>query len=364
MSTEDATLNQSVSAEAEEKAQKQNNAVAQTEVEAAATVSTETAVNNSELELEIKPEVNDEPKLSPREEKMAKIAENRKKQQEQGSQPELSNEDLGLPDDYQEDQGGKVTLKVGGKEKEVSAEKVMDAGVRALQKESNADVKLEDAGKKEKAADLRMDQLNVREQNLLNREQEFKASKVAGDKKPSAAADVSGQDELSDDEADEIVDDLYSGDKKKARDAVKEIDNRARGNAATPAEESHPVTAEEVATLIERKAEAKNSLKRFNTAYPDIAADQNLKTIVNTESLRIRSEHPEYTQEELLMESGKFVAKKYGSRIVDETGFQEKAARKTQTDTVAGADVTRRPKQEKQPTTRKQVVADLRAGRR
>lgn len=349
----------SVSVSAEEKAQQQNNAVVATEVEAAANVQTGTAAKDP---VKLEPgDVNvNEPSLSPREEKMAQIAENRKKQQDQGSQPELSNNDLGLPENYQDDQGGTVTLKVKGKEKDFSAEKVMDAGVRALQKESTADVKLEEAGVKERAVNTRMDELDVREQNVIKREQEIEASRISGG--PAPSTDVSAQEGLTDDEADNLVEDLYSGDRAKAREAVKTLEKR--GIAATSANQPHIVTAEEVATHVERKTEAKASLKRFNTSFPGIAADNNLKNIVNVESLRIRREHPEYSQNELLMESGKYVAKKYGSRIVDDTGFQEKADRKRQTDTVSGADVTRRPVEEAQPTTRKDAINQLRATRR
>ena len=350
----------SVSVTTEEKAQKQNNAVVASEVEAAATATTETAAAHTEIELKPDDAVV-EPVINPRDEKMAKISANRKKQMEQGSQPELSNDDLGLPDDYQDAQGGTVTLKVRGKEKDFSAEKVMDAGVRALQKESTADVKLEEAGIKESAANVRMDQLDAREQNLLKREQEFTTRRESGETALSASADVSRQDELSDDEADGLVDDLYSGDREKAREAVKEL--QGRGHAATAAE-SPPVTAEQVAAIVERKSQARTSLDNFHKAYPGIQADANLQHIVNAESIRIGREHPEYSMDKLLMESGKYVSAKYGSRVADDSGFQKKAARKAQTDTVAGADVTRMPAQEKEPITRKQVVANLMAGRR
>lgn len=347
----------SVSATTEVQAQKQNNAVAAAEVAAAANVPTETAASSTELEL--KPEEVKEPVKNPRDAKMDSIAANRKKQMDQGSQPELSNTDLGLPDNYQ-DQGGQVTLKVKGKEKDFSAEKVMDAGVRALQKESTADVKLEEAGAKVKAANARMDELDAREQRQLEREQDFKARQESGDPALSASADVSRQSEFTDDEADGLVEDLYSGDREKAREAVKEL---GRGNA-TPSEAPHNVTAEEVAAVVERKSNAKASLNRFHTAYPGIQADANLQHIVNSESLRIAREHPEYSMDKLLMESGKYVSDKYGSAVADDTGFQDKANRKAQTDTVTGADVTRMPVQEKQPTTRKQAVANLKAGRR
>ena len=357
-----------VSAKAEEQAVQQNAVVAQSEVEAAATVSTETAVDDSPLELDPDEEDAVEPVRSARDIKMDEIHAKRAKQREQGTQPKLSNSDLGLPESEEAgDQGGTVTLKVKGRDQDFSAEKVLDAGKRALQKESSADVLLEEAGNKNKAADVRMSDLDVREQNVLLREQEFEAGNVGNagkDKKLSVSTDVSSQDELSDDEADGIVDDLYSGDKKKARDAVKEIDNRARGNAATSENESHAVTAEDVANVVERRAVASKSLTAFNTTYPDIANDKNLQNIVNAESHKIKREHPEYNQHQLLMASGKFVADKYGSTIVDDSGFQEKAARKAQSDSVSGADVTRRPQKAKKQTTRKEAIADMKKTRR
>ena len=356
----------SVSAEAEASAQKQNTAVVAAEVEAGAAIKTN-AVPAGELD-PLKPETRKEVEAqkSPRDITMDEIAAKRAdKQKELGTQPELSNDDMGLPDDY--NQGEMKTLVVKGKEKKVPLDKVMDAGIRTLQKESSADQMLEEAGVKERAVNTRMDELNVREQNVLKREQEFKASEISSLDKPalSESSDVSKQDGLSDDDADAIVDDFYSGDRKKAREAIQTMEQLGRTETATLAPvEQHIVTAEEVANVVRKQSAAQASLNQFEKAYPGIKADVNLQNIVNNESLRIGREHPEYTQEKLLMESGKYVAEKYGSKIVDDTGFREKAVRKAQTDTVIGADVTRAAQVEAQPPTRKEVIAELKQGRR
>lgn len=344
---------ESVSGEAEAKASKQNAAVAAVEAETGAQVSTETAAPGGDITPEPEKKEKPEPVENPREAKRAAIAKKREQQRDEpGTEPEIPPETMGIPDDLasQPGRGGTVTLNVNGKDKEVPAEKVLDVGKRALQKEYAADAKLETASKK-------MSELDAREQRIAQREQELQAASLeaSGKSTPPSTEGVSVE---SDIDPEEIVDDLYSGDKTKAVKAVEKL----RGAAATDSPQT--VDPNEVATIVEQRQEARSTLQRFYGRYPGIAADKNLQSIVNSESLRIAREHPEYSKEQLLMESGKFVAEKYGSKIVDDTGFQDKANRKSHTDTVTGADVTRRPQPEQQPTSRRQVVADMKAGRR
>jgi hypothetical protein len=354
----------SVSAEAEAEATQQNAETAQAVAESGAVVSTDQpAPGGGDPGLEPAPKADpkdDDPPLSPRDEKMARIVEKRKEQRDdQGTTPKQNPEDVGMPDNYHgKESGGTVTLKVNGEETEVPAEKVLDAGIRSLQKESAADKRLEEAGQK-------MSDLDAREQRIETREQELKAAKIGkpgGEPAPSAPADVPAKpDENLDEQAETLVDELWSGDKEKATGAVKTI--LERSNAATPTP-NQQVSAEDVATIVEQRQEASATLKRFYERYPEVENDVNLYNIVNNESKRIYKEHPEYSLEELMMESGKYVMDKYGGKVVDDTGFVEKVVRKEQTDTVTGADVTRQPQPEEEQKSRKQVVSDMREDRR
>ena len=362
----DATEN-GVSAEAEAQAQKQNAAVVAAEGETgAATPTDKPAPGDIDLSVDSPKESEEKPEFMG-ESKRDMIARKRAEQREKPNegQPEIPNETMGLPDEPEPaatptdesslpSQGGMVTIKVNGEEKQVPAEKALDAGIRALQKESAADQRLEAAGKK-------MSELTAKEQRLLEKERELEAERqrLLNNPTPSPAGDVSN--DQNDVDYEEIVDDLYSGNKEKAAGALKAIGER--GAAATPAVEQQ-IDPNEVAAIVEQRQQARETLNRFYGRYPTIKADPNLQTIVNIESHRIKQEHPDYTQEQLLMESGRVVSEKYGGKVVDDTGFAQKADRKAQTDTVTGADVVRKSQPEKEPMSRKAVVAEMKGQRR
>ena len=350
----DAT-HKSVSDEALNQAASQNKEVLAAEGNAGATVTNEKPASTEGLDIPAEEEVSQAPPKSARDIKMDEIAAKRTKQV---LDPEVA---AATAIDQHEDQGagqgGNVTIKVDGEETEVPAEKVLDAGIRTLQKESAADKRLEEAG-------VKMSELDVREQNILLREQELKTQAGASDdiSKLSPAGDVSTTGEMSDDEANELVDDLYSGNKEKAGNAVKKLAGR---NIAIQGSEEQVYSAEQLVTMTEQRIEAKSTLSSFYNRFPDIQNDKVLRDAVNTESLRIKAEHPDWDREKLLMESGKAVTEKYGGHeVIDETGFGKKADRKAQTDTVTGADVARRPQQQKPAPSRKSVIADIKSGRR
>jgi len=209
-----------------------------------------------------------------------------------------------------------------------------------------------------------MSELTAREQALARREQEIQAKALEGANAkpmPSPLGDVSKA-EMSDEEADSLVSDLYSGNKEKAANAVKRLAGR---NIAIPGATEKQYTAEQLVSMTEERIQAKKTLSTFYNRFPDIKNDTVLRSAVNTESLQLKALHPDWDREKLLIESGKAVIEKYGGReITDDTGFQKKADRKAQTDTVTGADVARMPHQQKQPQSRSSVIAEMKGGRR
>jgi hypothetical protein len=149
----------------------------------------------------------------------------------------------------------KVKLKVDGEEREVDEQAVIDAGIRALQKESAADKRLEEATRL-----LREAQVQVARQTAVE------PPKV---EKPA-----------DDDVEKEVIDALMTGDEDKARLALRKFREAARpvvqdeGRAAIP-------DPSRIAAEVKAQLSFESASEKFKGDFPEIVADPYLAGIAD-----------------------------------------------------------------------------------
>jgi hypothetical protein len=189
------------------------------------------------------------PELNPRAAQMAELA----KQRYEALAPELQgfNEDTGeinareeQPQEEQQQEqqasGQLYRLKVDGQDVEVAADKVIEAGVRALQKESAADKRLQEAAElKKRYEDMVREALSAPE--------------------PSH---VAAQDE---EDWEQVIKDAPFDEK-----AAKKLAQRLTAPRINPEELVAPVL-----NVVQRKLEGRDALAEFKSKHSDLMADPN-----------------------------------------------------------------------------------------
>jgi len=142
------------------------------------------------------------------------------------------------------------TLKVLGQEVKATKDKVIDAGIRTLQKESAADERLRVASKKEQEIEQRLAELKQIEDNLFKRK----------DVEPDAIGREFAEAILTDDEK---VASVITGITSKITELEKEVATTRKTRKA------------------EQEATFKNIVKHYNETFNDIANDPAMHTVFN-----------------------------------------------------------------------------------
>lgn len=162
-------------------------------------------------------------------------------------------------DDDQEDQDEEmVKIKVDGVEQEVPKSKIYDAGVRAVQKESTADVRLEKA-----TAILKEVQDRAAVGDQLDQGDD------PDDKKESPLPDL---------DVGELAKAIQYGSEEEAAEALTKIVSIAgrKDTDATP-----KATPEQIAASVMENIAFNDALKEFEQEYPDIYNDEKLRTMAS-----------------------------------------------------------------------------------
>lgn len=151
----------------------------------------------------------------------------------------------------------KVKLKVDGEEREVDEQAVIDAGIRALQKESAADRRLEEATRL-----LREAQLQVAKQT----------APVEPPKEEQKADDG--------DVEKEVIDALMTGDEEKAKQALRKFREAARPVIKDEGRTAIPDPAK-IAAEVKAQLSFESASVRFKGDFPEIVADPYLAGIAD-----------------------------------------------------------------------------------
>lgn len=219
-----------------------------------------------------------------------------------------------------------VRIKVDGEEREVPRDKVVDAGIRALQKESTADKRLEEATR------------------LLREVQERIAPKQ---EKPQETPSQEWDDAT-------VAYALEHGTEEQKAYAVKQLRGR---ETATPEEVEQKVMQKVLDTM-----DFKEASNWFVSEYKDIASDPYLMQLAAVSEDNLRRQGDTRSRRELYKDIGEDLRKWKGG-TTNAQSFEEKKEQKSKVQTIPSASVKKMTEQVKQPKTTSEVIADMRKSR-
>lgn len=191
-------------------------------------------------------------------------AEEERKKAEAGTTSEV------VVDKQEEPAKAKVKIKVDGQELEVDEEAVREAGIKALQKQSAADKRLEESArlKKEAEAEARRILDDARKQATNQ------------DETQPPAKGATSVERLTDDRFIETVKKVQYGGEAEAGQALKDLISEA-----VKAGKSPELTLNEVGEYLEFR----DATKWAHDEYKEILGDQKLKTLFSSEEKRLRA---------------------------------------------------------------------------
>lgn len=218
-----------------------------------------------------------------------------------------------------------VQIKVDGVVREVPREKILDAGIRALQKESTADKRLEDATR-------------------LLREIETKYAQPA-----PAKVDPSPQwDDAT------VAYALEHGNEEEKSYAVKLLRGR---DTATPEQ-----IAQDAENRILNKLDFKEASQWFLNEYQDIAKDRYLMQLAGTAEDKARANGDNRSRKELYKEIGDTLTKWKGG-VASATSFEAKKEQKSTIVNLPSASVKKTAPEVSKPKTTADVIDEMRKRR-
>lgn len=166
----------------------------------------------------------------------------------------------------------KVKIKVDGQELEVDEEAVREAGIKALQKQSAADKRLEESARLKKEAEAEARKILEDARQKAQQNQDGEALPVKGG--------LSAVEKLTDDRFIETVKKVQYGGEAEAGQALKDLISEA-----VKAGKSPELTLNEVGEYLEFR----EATKWAHDEYKEILGDPKLKTLFSSEEKRLRS---------------------------------------------------------------------------
>jgi hypothetical protein len=273
------------------------------------------------------------PQLNPRAAQMAELA----KQRFEALAPELQsfNEDTGeihaREEQQQEQQQEQPTqeapsqlyrLKVDGQDVEVAADKVIEAGVRALQKESAADKRLQEAAE------------------LKKRYEEMVAEAL---RTPEPSQDVQEED------WEQVIKDAPFDEK-----AAKKLAQRLTAPRINPEELVAPVL-----NVVQRKLEGRDALAEFKSKYSDLMADSNAMEMFHLIERGMVADGDKRPY----LERWSQIAERLKPARSATSDIQDKQERKATIVNVPSAGARAPQKDEPKPKSTRDIIGDMAKGR-
>lgn len=221
-----------------------------------------------------------------------------------------------------------VKIKVDGVEQMVPREKIVEAGIRALQKESTADKRLEEATRL-----LRDAQTAVTPQTTQQQEQQTGLSRWDDETLKYAMA--------------------YGTEEQKA-EATRQILERQQKQPTPEA------IAQSVSAQVLDKLDFTQSFEWFQSEYKDIAKDPHLMLLAANKEQELRVSGDTRSRREVYKEIGDGIRKwKGGSAAVTPSNMEQKRERKAEVVTLPAASVRQPAAAKEQTKTPSQIISDM-----
>ena len=222
-----------------------------------------------------------------------------------------------------------VTVRVDGHEMQVPKSQILDFGVRAYQKETVADKRLEEA---------------VR----IKREAEEYAAQVK-----ASADQVLMADDI------DLARRIREGSEEEAAEAIKILKGREQ---ATP---------EQIASVVETRVRNQVNLERdfewFKTEFKDIVGDPHLKALADAEDARMIAAGDTRPDRERWAEAGKVVRDKLtewrGGSAQPAAIPEEKREKKKTITNIQAANIRKEPPETTKPKTQAEIIEEMRKRR-
>lgn len=260
-----------------------------------------------------------------------------------------------------------VTVKINGKEKQVSRAKVEEAGgLDIYQKRHAAEENMRHAADERRRVQEFEQQLVVKAEQLQRYENEIKQRAT----QQPASSPPPNQDEVKHmarqyheailngdmDQADDLLIKLQ-GAQKTATPDVDAIARRAAAEARAALDQERQQEAK--ARFEEERIEA---VQKFEEEFADIADDPELRDWADTKTLKIARENPKWSPAKIIEEAARQVREAIGKTVTKAEPSSKLEAKRSMTN-VKGGSARAMPKAAPKPPTNSQYVENLRKQR-
>lgn len=273
-------------------------------------------------------------KPGPRDEFLNKLAEKHGNLRNGEELEEVQEEDEIVEDESEEDEQDLVVLKVDGEEQQVERDKVLEAGIRALQKESTADKRLQEATELLKQA----------------KEQQF------SEKEESITLPSNDDEDLT---ASQLAQAIQYGDDDDVTSAINVLLQRRDNATSTVPDDVREELKQEARTEAALKVEFDNAVDRFKKEYSEIADDPMLMQVMINKEAQLRQEGDSRGYWELYDEIGKEINDWLDKKSPTESGLDKRRRKKESIDNVEGANAPVGKKQTPKPKSRKDLLNEM-----
>ncbi len=167
--------------------------------------------------------------------------------------------------------------------------------------------------------------------------------------------------EISDEETDEFITNIYSGDEDKARTAFKNVISKIRSTPQQKTQE--PVNTQDVIDGAVYQLDRKNGIKQFEKDFKNLNTDPKLKAMVNDATARISNENPNKEPSVIIMEAAKEVNDWVNSFTPQEGILEDQLDRKKKIKTIKTAKTRMKKETGYKPKTQAEIFAETKASR-
>lgn len=254
-----------------------------------------------------------------------------------------------------------VTILVDGEEQQVPRSRVLEQGVRTLQKEAAADKRLAEATKIYQRAELLEAQQAQRLQQAEDQLRQVAERQNQGAPlSPQQDADVKQK-------ARELATQLLDGDEEQVTDALAEVLSKGRQE---PTQQINPnQIADQAVQAMQQKLDYRDAMSTLKDEFPKLFEDQILFNMADNISKEFAQEEPGISLKDLILKSGRYVKSWYDEQtggLQQPTKPEEgvdKTSRKRTVKNIPTASARLPVDAPKRPPTPSEIVANMRSSR-